>query len=135
MRSEISASYMLSGTDLDPAAITAATGIQPTSSRRAGDWITYPRRTFRAAAGRWSVESRLPLSASLDAHLNDVFGQLSLGWAALVRVGLSYEAEISCVVRSFGGDRPAIGFDRDVVRRTGELNADIDVDLYVFDTD
>jgi len=135
MRSEISASFLLSGDQLDPNEVTAATGIEPTASHRAGDVITYPRRTLRAAAGRWWVESSLPLSASLDAHVKELLNHLEPAWPALIALGEVYKAELSCLVRSYGGDRPPIGFDSQMVRRCAELSADIDVDLYIFDDD
>jgi len=39
---------------------------------------------------------------------------------------------MECIVKSYGGDRPQIFFDKEVIRKLAELNAEIDVDLYVF---
>ncbi len=49
-------------------------------------------------------------------------------WAIVIYL---YDAEISCVVYVDVGDSvPAIHFDRDIIQKIAELNAEIDVDLY-----
>ncbi len=132
MHSELYAVFGLCGTDLDPDRLTPLIGITPTRTFRIGDPLTRPAIGVCKQSG-WVLKSDLPLSADLENHVKDVIERLQPGWAALVELGSRYEAHFSCVVHSYGGDRPAIYFDPDIVKRIAELNATIEVDLYVLD--
>ncbi|MFB2920023.1 DUF4279 domain-containing protein [Aerosakkonema funiforme] len=62
-----------------------------------------------------------------------VLEQLQVGWLPLVEVCSQYYAEIACVIYYRSGSVPAIHFDKLILQQIGELNAEIDVDLYVLD--
>lgn len=132
MRSEASASFELTGDSLDPDDVTLQTGILPSRSRRAGDLVD-SLIPLRSRVNRWSVKSRLPRSANLRDHVADVFAQLRPGWRIVLQLSSRYAAEISCEVWSYGGARPSVNFDQDMVRDSAALGADISIDLYVVD--
>ncbi len=123
MRSEIYVTSWLSGFDADPAEITAIVGIEPSDIRRRVE-----RPQVKENEG--SVHSGLGPEADLPTQVASLLGRLEPAWQSLFELGPRYDAGIVCVVRSHGGDRPAIWFDSDIVKRAAELNACIDVDLY-----
>ncbi len=41
------------------------------------------------------------------------------------------DAEVTCVIYSYEGDRPAIFYESEQVRRLAELRAALNVDLYI----
>jgi hypothetical protein len=131
MRSELSVTFTLRGVDLDPDEVTRQLGLQPTESWRAGE----PSRLVRPARfysdNAWRLHSGLPATTDLEEQVKSLLTRLEPVWKAAVALGKGHYAEFSCVVYSYGGDRPAISFDNDVVRQIAELNAALDVDLYV----
>lgn len=132
MKSEVYAAYVLyTGPELDPEQVTSLINLTPSRIWRIGDRVS-TRAALRHEKNGWYLKSNLPISAELEEHVHSVVRQLLPAWEVLRDLGARHEAEMLCVVSSFGGDRPAINFDKDVVRRLAELNAAIGVDLYVF---
>ena len=131
MYSEVYAGFELFGTELNPDEVTGLVGITPSRAWRIGDPQRPPIPGVHKNSG-WILKSDLPLSAYLDDHVMWVLERLRPSWSEFARLGAQYEAIISCVVKSYGGDRPPITFEPEVVKRVAELNAALDVDLYVF---
>jgi Domain of unknown function (DUF4279) len=129
MHSEISTYFRLTGA-FNPDEITAVVGIAPTKTHRAGDLIS-PRATMRYQNNVWRLDSSLDQSCDLEDHIKDVLERLQPGGAALINLCTQYAASIECVISSYGGDRPAIAFSRDLLKQVTALNAEIGVDLYV----
>lgn len=123
--------YQLTSTDLDPDAVTAATGITPTKGWRVGDvaYVTGRRTVYRKTNG-WRVQSDPSMSKDLDDHVLWVLGRLEAGWTALSILGRQYDAVLQCVIDTAEWTGPAMGFDPDVIARLAELHAAIDVDYY-----
>ncbi len=48
-----------------------------------------------------------------------------------IEIGKTFDPVLSCVVYSYDGDRPYLGFSRDEINELAELNATVDIDLYV----
>lgn len=132
-RNETSAAYTLTGLDFDPDEITESTGIAPTETWRTGDIIPGTVKAPYRHNG-WEVNSSRdpasPRDVGLEDHIADVLGRLRPGWAALARLGTRFDAEISCVVYMREAQGPMAHLDPWLVRRIGELNAAIDLDLY-----
>lgn len=131
MESEVYAAFILQGSDLDPSQVTALVGVQPSETWRAGDLVS-DRAIVRRKLSGWKINSALPLNAPLEEHVEAVLQQLKPGWLSLVELGSRNQAKVYCVVRSYGGARPALIFKRGIVKQVAELNAAIEIDLYVF---
>jgi hypothetical protein len=129
MHSEISTYFRLAGA-FNPDEITAAIGIAPTRTHRSGELIS-PRAIMRYQNDIWRLDSSLDKSSDLEAQILDVLERLQPGGAALVNLCTQYAASFECVISSYGGDRPAIAFSRDILKQVTALNAEIGVDLYV----
>jgi hypothetical protein len=127
MESEVYAYFLLIGVDFQPDEITAQVGITPTKTWTKGD-LRLPGAVVRHQENGWMVLSKLDRSADLEEHIKSVLEQLQPSWDILQKLCLLHSAEFACVVYSYGGDRPAIHFDREVIKQVNELNSTIDVD-------
>lgn len=139
MRSEVRVYLAFGGFDFDPDEITRLTGITPTKTLRAGDPVSWAsslseenRQRIRVKSNRWEVDSGLDSSVDLPTHVKALLQKLEPVWDRFVELGQQYEPVMECIVSSYGGDRPEIFFDKEVIRKLIQLNAEIDVDLYVF---
>src|SRR6266508_874114 len=127
--SDWGASLILRGPTLDPDEVTNRLGMRPSRARAPGILSPVTGRPY--PDGAWIVESDQPPWAPLDAHVAAVLSRVAGLWHELKGLAAEHSAGLSCVVHSFGGDTPTIGFDPVDVRRLAELGAWIDVDLYV----
>jgi Domain of unknown function (DUF4279) len=94
-----SASFSLCGDALDPDAITAVTGLEPTDSHRKGDTHgTPPRRVGSYRSGYWSIDSDLDDLDSLESHIESLLVKLEPVTAALRSVCATWQlaAKFSC---------------------------------------
>ncbi len=133
MEFEISVSFELRGSELEPEKITALLGIIPTKSWRVND-LVHPKAGVRRKSNGWSLKSQLDKSAELDEHIKSIFEELQPSWQSLVEICKQYDALISCAVYRYK-QIPAIDLDKDIVRKAAELNAGIDVDVYYLPKD
>ncbi|WP_449418172.1 DUF4279 domain-containing protein [Phormidium nigroviride] len=132
--SEIYAYFQLIGMEFDPDEVTAKVGIKPTKIHRIGDLIT-SRGTRRYEENAWCVYSQLEeKSIHLEDYVKSVLEQLQPGWLPLVELCKHYYVEIACVIY-YSGSVPSIHFDKYIVEMAHQLNAEIDVDLYVLRED
>ena len=113
--------------DFEPATITAQVGLQPSEAWTKGERSerTHLERKF----SRWSLNSRLERSSSLEDHLRDVLDQ-ALPKAEQVRqVAGEYRVGVQ-LVGYFYTDYPGFGIDREIIAGLASLNASIDCDFY-----
>ena len=130
MRSEIKADFVLVDATLDPDRVTSLLGIQPTEIWRAGE-LRGKSPLLRHVNNGWVLSSGLPVTSGLEEHTKALLDQIEPAWDAAVALGDQFYAEFAYAVYSYGGDRPAIHFDSETVRRAAELHAAFDVDLFV----
>lgn len=91
------------------------------------------RGGIRKKHNGWRLNSKLEKSAELEYHIKSVLEQLQVGWLPLVELCSQYYAEIAGVIYYWNGSVPAIHFDKNIMQQVAELNAEIDVDLYVLE--
>lgn len=130
MHSEIRTAFILSGPNVLADEITATLGTAPTKTWKIGDPFD-PRASPLRADGGWQLDSGLPPSAELERQVRELRRLLEPAQTALAGLCARHDAMLSCAIYSYEGDRPAIHLDRDLVRFFAELNASIDIDLYV----
>ena len=91
--------------------------------------LLFQGEDYERKFSRWSLESRLARSASLEDHVRDVLNQ-SLTLAAQIRqVGHAHTAFIQ-LVGWFHKDYPGFGLDSSIIAGLAELNVGIDCDFY-----
>jgi hypothetical protein len=130
MKPEISVALTLTGSDLNPDDITSRLDLEPTRTWRLGDQIL--NTSLKREHGGWSLSTdRKPvidLQDQLDLILREVQAQTdALNELANER---NFNVELACVIY-VSDETPVIHFDAEVVELLAELNAEIDIDLYV----
>ncbi len=136
MATRIAAEFTLTGFGFNPDEVTISLGVQPTRTWRQGD----PRgkTLLRHKSDGWELSTgyeELDEENSIDMikQIRSIFGRLQPHTSKLKEMcaRLKVDARVCCVMHIEGDDRPAIYFDRDIVKWLAELGADIDIDLYV----
>ena len=132
MVSKISASFTLTDFKCLPEEITSILGIMPTKTWKIGDLISPRGRRYYEFNG-WRLQSELQDSAELEEHVVSVLTKLQPSRKALIELCSQYDSEISCVIYASDRDEqvPAIHFEPSIVKKISELNAAIDVDMYL----
>ena len=110
-----------------PEEITKLIGISPDKSWHIGD--ARPKTTISEKQHGCLFNSRLPKTASLEAHIEALLSLL-LPHAESIR-SLSSEdtVEFSCVI--YASTAPALYFDKEIIMKIGRLGASLDVDLFL----
>ena len=134
MRSKIRVCLRFGEFSMPPEELSTELGLQPTDSWSKGDPCRVAKkRTF--TYNGWELSSGREESADLEAHVNAILHQIAPFKENFRKVAAKYPPMLTCVIYSYDGDRPAIVFERDVVKELADLNALINIDLYIFDDD
>jgi hypothetical protein len=133
MRSEIEVYFRVRGFSVSPEALTVELGMQPTRTWRKGDPLRFGKGTYKDNG--WTIGSGLGKSIDLETHVKTLLDKIVLIRENFIKVCTKYHPDLVCVIHSYGGDRPAIPFDREIIKELAVLNASIDIDLYVLDGD
>jgi hypothetical protein len=119
--------YLTITGDFDPELITVRLGLKPTECWRKGD--RYERTTHERQFSRWSLESRLNRSASLESHVRDVIEQAASRAEIVREIGTQYDCWVQ-LVGLFHNNYPGFGMDREIISGLAKLNVGIDCDFY-----
>jgi hypothetical protein len=123
---ECYAYFSVAGT-FEPAEITWRVGIAPTRSCREGEIVSstqIPRK-----CSRWQLHSRLEKSASLEAHVSDVLGQLDANPRAFEQISGEFGGVME-LVGYFYDYYPGLHFEREIVTRLAQYSLCVDCDFY-----
>ena len=96
--------------------------------------LVHPKAGVRRKSNGWSLKFNLDKSVELDEPIKSIFEKLQPSWQSLVEICKQYDPMINCAVYGYQ-QIPAIYFDKDIVRKVAELNAEIDVDVYYLPKD
>jgi len=110
----------------DPEEVTAATGVTPTTSGRAGDTTFYPEYASVHPHSSWVLRSRLKGVYEATPHLYDLFEQLEPCWSTVFAISKKWDAGMLCSISCDGYDR-AIHLSPDMMSRIAALNADLQI--------
>lgn len=142
MKSKIKVFFEIWDFDVSVEELSKILGNIPTRTLKKGDPV--PHRNSSRISEKlhdnlvinrdlWALGSGLSETETLDAHIRALMAKISPYRQSFIRVCSKYPAVLSCVVRSYDGDRPEICFEPEVVREMSAFNASIDVDLYVLE--
>ncbi len=129
MAFEILASFTITGLDFEPQNITNKLGVVPKKTWITGDLI-HPKGTIKRKHNGWVIESKLSKNNAHEDHIKSLFEQLQPVWTIVQEIGHNYDTEISCVIYT-DGEVPAIHLDQEIINKINQINAEIDIDLYV----
>jgi Domain of unknown function (DUF4279) len=133
METQIISSFLLSHFQEEPEEITNLLQITPSQTWKTGDLIHPKSRLLRDHNG-WEMKPDLNKEdKELESQLLSLIERLNRSWGKLVELTSNdyYCAEISIVINVYGNDVPAINFSPEVIKKIAEINASIDIDLYV----
>ncbi len=118
--------------DFDPETITGRLGLKPSEAWAKGERNerTHRERKF----SRWSLESRLERSASLEDHVKDVLEQALPRADEFRLVGDEYQVGVQ-LVGYFYNDYPGFGIDPVSISGLARLKVGIDCDFYYLYSD
>ena len=119
--------YAIYGPDLDPDAVTAATGLEPDTLYRAGE--LKPNRRIRKD-GFWKLHSGLPQGAAFEAHVDALLTRLRPAWSTLVELGRRHHAYVEAAIDL--NHSPGLGIGPAAMAALVELNAELGFDLYLW---
>ncbi|MDJ0600378.1 MAG: DUF4279 domain-containing protein [Crocosphaera sp.] len=126
---EILASLTITEFNCDPQNITNKLKIIPTKTWKIGDRIN-PKTTLTRKHNGWVLDSKLSKDNDLESHFKSLFYQLQPVWESLQEIAYHYDIEISCVIYT-DGEIPTIHLDKEIINKSHQINAEIDIDLYV----
>ena len=111
--------------------ITKALGIQPTMTWSPGDKVRNTRLVHKENG--WSIDIHLEDITDWHEHVERLLSEVHPFQQDLARICGDYDAELACIFYLAGDDRPAIHFTPQQLRKLADLNAHIDVDLYLLE--
>jgi len=120
--------FGLSGTAMDPGAISATLGLPASKISRAGEKL--PGGRLRKESS-WTLEDRLPRDARIDfeARVKDVLDQLAPCMASAGELSRKYHGTIVSVGYFHDYD-PGFWLESDTVQRIASLGASVQCDFY-----
>jgi hypothetical protein len=130
MENTISVRLDILSLDHDPSEITTLTGLIPTKTWKKGELVS-TRGSMRYKHNGWCVKSKVAESEDLDTHVESILSQIQSGWEMLTKVSCDYEIVLACHLFVRGPQVPAIHFGKRITKLLSEINAAIDVDIYV----
>jgi hypothetical protein len=118
--------------DFRPESVTAKLGLEPSETWKKGDRNerTHLERKF----SRWSIDSRLERSASLEDHVRDVLEQVLPNAEQIRQVATEYKVWVQ-LVGFFHNNYPGFGMDRELISGLAQLNLGVDCDFYYLYSD
>lgn len=132
MSYKIAAKFTLTDFECSPREITERLGISPTKTWEIGDLIS-PRGQREYEFNGWRLDSELHNSLDLEEQLKALLQQLDVAWKELAKTCQQYESEFSFVIYldNDDGQIPAVHFSPELIAKIHQLNAAIDLDIYV----
>jgi hypothetical protein len=114
-----------------PEQITDTVGVTCDKSWRIGD--KRGKTIIVEKNNGWVLNSSLPKSASLEAHIQDLLERLSPYAEKIQMFAKLDHVEFSCVV--YAVNVPALNFSNAVIQNISLLGASFDIDLYLIEGD
>lgn len=118
--------------EFDPTDISRRLGLEPSRSWKKGD--LNPRTQFERKHSRWSLNSTLEQSASLEEQIVDVLEQLRPCSAAITDLRATVDGGMQ-LVGYFHTNYPGFGLSDAVLSELAQLRLGIDCDFYYLYSD
>jgi len=129
MKTEIKINLVFFDFSMSPDDLSQKLGINATSTWRKGDQgITVP---IRKKTNGWELSSGLDKSTDFEKHIDALLAKIRPHKQQFIEMGKVLSPVLSFVVYSYDGARPSMGFSKEAIQELAELNAEIDIDLYV----
>lgn len=131
MRTIITTNFLLSDFEVDPKEITEMLKIEPSLTWKKGD-LVHPKARITRKFNGWLFNPSLKNEEEIDIQLLSLIDKLNPAWSILVQlINNSCCAQISIKINAYDDDIPAINFAPETIKKIAEINAAIDIDLYI----
>ncbi len=122
----------LCGMDLNPAKITKALGLEPSSAQPSANLKMKFRRIYNTKLGHWNLDSRLPRSATVQSHAKDILEQIRPKKRALRRILKNVDADLNIAIEPHRDVAMACYlFPAEVISEFTSLGIDIQFSIHV----
>jgi hypothetical protein len=125
----VSVTFRLFGDSLDPKAVSAQLGVEPSYAHAKGDLVpSRQARIHRRSVGTWQLASAAGDGATLEAHLSDLLDRLPAdGVRSVTAVG--YQADFFCGLFLDVSNEGLI-LTPETLGRIASLGATLGLDIY-----
>ncbi len=129
MKTEIKTSICFNDFPMHPDELSKELGVEATNIWVKGE---KGKRTNKLRKNNgWKLQSELDKSEDLEKHVMFLLNKIRPIKHNFLRFSINYEPILSCVVYIYDGDRPPLNFSQEIIKELSEINASIDVDLYI----
>jgi len=131
MNSKIQVSFTLTGVGFDPNTVSSVIGINPTKTWRFGEQIQ--NTLLKTKHDGWSISTGKQISIDLNVQLHEILKVIKTHIPQIKKVIKDYKlnAEFACAIYIDGDNIPVLNFEKDVIKIICELDAAIDIDVYL----
>jgi hypothetical protein len=122
----------LCGSNLDPAKITRALGLEPGTAQPSANLKIESRRIYKTKLGHWNLDSRLRRNATLQSHVKDILEQIRPRKKTLRRILKNVDADLNICVEPHRDVAIATYlFSAEVISEFASLGIDIQFSIHV----
>jgi Domain of unknown function (DUF4279) len=94
--------------------------------------LVHPKARITREFNGWQLNPNLNNEEDLDTQLLSLIDKLNPVWSILIQlINNSCYAQISIKIDAYDDDIPAINFAPETIKKIAEINAAIDIDLYI----
>jgi len=129
MKSEIKITLQFEGFTILPDELSQQLEIDATESWLRGE--PSGRTGIKKKDNAWLLDSGIQPLDGFEKHVTGLFQKIEPHMEKFVEFANECPPVLSCIVRSYDGDRPYMGFESQMVKKLAQLNATIDIDLYI----
>ncbi|OCA53129.1 DUF4279 domain-containing protein [Photorhabdus namnaonensis] len=131
-KSTVSVYFLISGDKLNPEDVTEKLAIRPTKCWVKGAPI--PGKKRRRIDSCWLLSTGDEESLDIGEQLGKIFALLQDKKKVLVKLANEYELDyqFNIVIKIEEGIKPAVSLDKMMIKELDELNAGLDIDLYIY---
>lgn len=124
--------FTILGDNLNPQEVTEILNIQPQKQWVKGDGI--PRKEYKRKDSCWVISTGYEESLDINVQISKVVKLIEQKIIHLRRLKEVYNLEFifSIVVNIENNQKPAMYFNRELLEFVNQINAEIDIDLYIF---
>lgn len=121
---------------LSPDAITNLVGLTPDATWSTGELI-HPRLVIKHKENGWRIDTGDKHGIDLSLYISEILERIKPVYSRIKKLvdEKRVEVELCCVLRMYSQSTPSIYITPDIIKYIHELNATIDIDMYIIHED
>ena len=131
MYTKIRIDFMFQDFDKTPQEVSKAIGINSDKAHMKGETLERnPKVKWKN--NTWLISSKVNEKEPFETHLDDIIKKIDSRFENFISISKTCNTYLNCVISMYDGDRPFINFNRKQLKILNELNAEIEFDIYNF---